>query len=60
MFPNLKQSGKCDDLITSLYFAKNSTLSVKIFTGTSVSCTALLGFNFLISLRTVFLSTGEK
>ena len=40
---------------------KNSALPFKIFTGISlVSCTALLDFNFLICLITVFLSTGEK
>ena len=33
---------------------------LKILTVISVSCTALLDFNFLISLRTVFLSTDEK
>ena len=35
-------------------------LFFKIFTGISVSCTALLDFDFLISLRTEFLLTGEK
>ena len=39
---------------------KNSAFSSDIFTGISVSCTALLDFSFLISLSTVFLSTGEK
>ena len=39
---------------------KNSALSFDIFTGISVSRTALLDFSFLISLSTVFLSTGEK
>ena len=39
---------------------KKSALSFDIFTGISVSRTALLDFSFLISLSTVFLSTGEK
>ena len=41
-------------------FLKKTGFSFKRFTGISVSGTALLKFNFLISLKPVFLSTGEN
>lgn len=41
-------------------FRKKLTISYKISAGITISCTALLKFNFLIFLRTVLLSPGEK
>ena len=47
--------------IEELYFKqKNFVFSFKTLTEISVSCTTLLGISSIISLSTVFLSTGKK